>query len=388
MKPLHTGIILRSAPGLSPLQAEDLSPLVEITQSFSSFDQGHQHLKTSPVELVFMDITQDRIQGIKWTRRIKKLNPDTKIFILDQAPSPDTILEGFRNGALDFLPVSGTDTTMLLERVKVALDRDGGQAPQGELVTLFSLKGGVGLTTTAINLADQISQLTRENVLLLDLNLFMGDITSYLDIHPQFTPYDLVTDIDRMDRDLLFSSLFRHDRGFYVLTALEEINDSDSIGTQDMATMLDFLKSQFDYIVAEAPHDFSRRTLALVDRTDHLLVMAQQNLPSIKSVQKIMEFLSDIRFDPQKLAIVLNRHLKSGELTRADLENSFGRKIDYCIGNDYPACLKAANRGTTLGQESGTHRITRQISAMAQGITGVTQENPTGLKAFLARINI
>jgi pilus assembly protein CpaE len=386
MKPLHTGIII--SPTQEPLngQAEHLAPMVEITRQFSSFDQGHHYLKANPAGIAFLDISHNREQGLKWTRKIKKSVPETRLFLMDQSPTTDTILAGFRNGALDFLPISGTDTGRLLERVKAALDRDGGQEPQGELITLFSLKGGVGLTTTAINLADQISQLTREKVLLLDLNLFMGDITGYLDIHPQFTPYDLVADIERMDGDLLFSSLFRHDRGFYVLTALEEINDSDSIGTQDMAAMLDLLKSQFDYIVAEAPHDFSRRTLALVDRTDRLLVMAQQNLPCIKSIQKIMEFLSDIRLDPQKLAIVLNRHLKSGELTRTDLENSFGRKIDYCICNDYPACLKAANRGSTLGQASGTQKITRQISAMAQGITGVAQESPTGLKAFLTWI--
>ena len=295
-------------------------------------------------------------------------------------------MEGFRAGALDFIDISAPKDQAIARQVKAALDRERGGAAPGELISLFSLKGGMGLTTVAINLADQIVRASGDKVLLLDLNLFTGDIATYLDIRPQYSPYDLAADFDRMDAELLFSSLFRHDQGFYILTASEEINDSDSITTQDLTAMVSLLKTHFDYVVADLPHDFSRRTLALMDQVDTLMVLAQQHLPSVKSVQKILEFLEEIRFDPEKISLVLNRHLKSGGLARTDLEVSFGKTIDHIIGNDYPACIKAANVGATLGQTGPRAGITEQMARMARSLTGTQIQAPTGLKALFSRV--
>ena len=75
----------------------------------------------------------------------------------------------------------------------------------------------MGVTTVALNLAGHLFDLTRDKVLLLDLNLFMGDVASYLNMEPAYTPYDLMRDVDRMDENLMFSSVTRHTSGFYVM---------------------------------------------------------------------------------------------------------------------------------------------------------------------------
>ncbi len=390
MKPLYTGIVVSPAQGAFERLSANLSGLVDLVKESISPEQAYQELKQTPCDTAFIDISHDRSNGMKWIRRMKKQYPEIRLFILDQEPPPEIILEGFRSGALDFLSLVDDDSgqNAFNDKVTSALNRDGGGLPQGEMITLFSLKGGVGLTTTAINLAERVFSMTEEKVLLVDLNLFMGDVSGFLDIKPDFTPYSLISDIDRMDRELLFSSLFRHEKGFYVLAPAEEINDSDSISARDIAAMLDLLKAEFDYIVVDTPHDFSRRTLALLEHTDHLIVMVQQTLPSVKSTQRIIEFLDDIRFEQNKTTIVINRYLKTGDLTRKDIENSLNRKISYCINNDYGVCLKALNRGATLAQAAGSGKLVRQIEDMACHITGTVKMKPAGWKKLLARARI
>ena len=365
-----TGIIINTSKKFQDEIITGLVSFVEILKPIETLSDGYQFLRKHKPSMVFMDITIDPEDCMKIIGLMLKKEPDTMVFLIDDGKDPDIILEGFRTGATDFL-IPGFTGEDVAACVKKGLERSSGRVQQAEVFTVFSLKGGLGVTALAINLADHIYDITKDKVLLLDLNLFMGDITSYLDIAPSFTLYDLVGDMDRMDSQLLFSSFFRHERGFFVLTTLEEINDSDSISGQDIFDMISLLKKYFDYIVVDSPHDFSERTLKLLSCTDRLLVMVQQSIPSAKSVQKTIEFLNEIDFKPDGLNIVLNRHLKKNEFKIPDLERILSWQISFVLENNYPLFIQTANKGTTLNSIAKGSRINQQIHQMAASLTGI-----------------
>ncbi|MCD4719820.1 MAG: hypothetical protein K8S13_08160 [Desulfobacula sp.] len=365
-----TGIIVNTSKNFQNKIITGLISFVEIVKTIETLSDGYQYLRNHKPGMVFMDVTTNAKDCMKIVGLMLKKEPDTMVFLIDDGKDPDIILEGFRTGATDFL-IPGFTGADVAACVKNGLKRSSGMVQKAEVFTVFSLKGGLGVTTLAINLADHIYDITKGKILLLDLNLFMGDITSYLDIVPSFTPYDLVGDMDRMDKQLLFSSLFRHDCGFFVLTTPEEINDSDSISGQDIFDMISLLKGYFDYIVVDSPHDFSERTLKLLPCTDRLLVMVQQSIPSAKSVQKVIEFLNEIDFKPDGLNIVLNRHLKKNEFKIVDLERILSGQISFVLENDYPLFIQAANKGATLNSVAKNSRINQQINQMAAGLTGI-----------------
>lgn len=363
----------------------ELACLMHITLTTGLLAEAYRHLQDQGADLIFVDIREDRASYHKLVPRIRFTRPGTRVFLISDTRDAETILAGFRSGAADFIS-SQISGPRLVAAVKNALARARTGAGMGEVFTLFSLKGGLGVTTAAMNLADQVCTLTRDKVLLLDLNLFMGDITSYLDIAPGFTPYDLAGDLARMDDELLFSSLFRHPRGFYVLTTPEEINDSDQITSKDIEEMMELFRQEFDYIIVDAPHDFSERTLRVIRVTDRLLVLAQQSIPSARSVQKIMEFLGDIDFPADRIRLVVNRHLRKSELRKSDLEQIFRQKIAFCIDNDYPLLMRAAHKGATIAQVSAGSRISRQMAKMAADLSGMTLEQGPPWKRWAARI--
>ena len=55
-----------------------------------------------------------------------------------------------------------------------------------KIITIYSNKGGIGKTTIATNLAIELAKYTKDKVALIDLNLQLGDISTFLNLNPTF----------------------------------------------------------------------------------------------------------------------------------------------------------------------------------------------------------
>src|SRR6266542_2389554 len=64
-------------------------------------------------------------------------------------------------------------------------------ASPGEVIAVFSVKGGVGKSTIAVNLAAGLLQMHSARPLLIDANLYFGDVPVLLDIAPKRSIFDL-----------------------------------------------------------------------------------------------------------------------------------------------------------------------------------------------------
>ena len=268
----------------------------------------------------------------------------------------------------DYLVFPGTNGS-LLKSVRQAMGNYNSQA--GELIAVFSIKGGQGNTTVSINLADHIQKITGEKVLLSDFNLYRGDIGTGLDISSSYTGFDLIRDIKRMDKNLFFSSLYHHSRGFYVLPSPEEISDADQISQEDINSLLSLIKQYMDYTIIDMPHDLSERSLTLLDSADRILIIAQQSLPVIKSVQRTLELFEDLHYGAGKVEIVLNRYCKNEEFNPNDLANIFKQRLLSVVTNDYRSVTQALNRGKPVSLIKEASRLNEDFRRLAGAVTGI-----------------
>ena len=385
MKDRPRGILVSADPDLYRDLSRRLTAMADIKDRIDDCTLAYTTAKEKEPHLVFLDMSGPRKDLVNLGKRLKKNLPAARIFCIDTQKDPDLILQGFRLGFSDFFhyPFNGTDVEDLVHR---AIDPRGAGAG-AEVTSVFSLKGGMGVTTLALNLADQIQALTGDRVLLLDLNLFLGDICAYLNIKSAYTPFDFIHDMDRMDKDLLFSSLYQHSKGFYILTTPEEISDSESLSPDQLMDMLSVLRLHFDHIIIDCPHDLSSRTLKVCSASDRVLVLAQQNIPSAKSVQSVVDFFKDLDFARDRLKIVINRYLKTGDMTDDDLEQIFSRKIFFKIENNYPLFTRAANKGLTLDEAAAGSRLNAGIRQLAEKVAGIRAPKPARWKRlFIGRL--
>ncbi|MBM2810691.1 MAG: response regulator receiver protein, partial [Chloroflexi bacterium] len=89
----------------------------------------------------------------------------------------------------------------------------------GQIITFFTLKGGVGTTSLAVNLATLLRSLTSQSVLLIDLSTERGAVSVHLNLTPKLTLADLPEDPSLIDIDVLESLILHHPSGLDILAA-------------------------------------------------------------------------------------------------------------------------------------------------------------------------
>ena len=362
----------------------ELEGVVRMDGAGPGGDGGYAAVRAQAPDVVFVSTDADPTGSLSLARRIVRTVAGMPVLLVARRKDPDLILEAMRMGAADFLVYPDPDGT-LADNVRRALGRGSGAVQTGEVTAVFSLKGGQGITSVAANLADQVQRLSTEPVLLFDLNLYLGDANIMLDCPAGYTPFDLVRDLPRMDRDLLFSSLTRHNREFYFLGADSQINDAERISGDDVGRCLNLLRRHLSHIILDLPHDFNERTVSAIEAADHVLLVVQQSLPVLKNVQAALSLFDELGFSSDKVKVVVNRFRSNTELGVEDIGYVLEREVFAIIRNDYDTLMAAVNGAQTLAAAEPAKGITQDLAALAGRLVGISPraEKPEG---WLARL--
>ena len=152
------------------------------------------------------------------------------------------------------------------------------------MVSVFCTKGGTGKSVVAINLAVALAKRTIQPVVLVDADLQFGDVALMLQLQPTHTIAEAVQAGDRLDGTMLENLLLRHPpSGLLVLAAPTEPSSADQIGRADLARILNILRERCAYVVVDTSANFAEVTLAALESSDDILVMAGLDVMSLKS---------------------------------------------------------------------------------------------------------
>lgn len=349
---------------------EKLVSIADIQAMVRDVRGSYSQIKEQVPRLLFLDIRDDAETVFGLAGRVERFLPETRIFVLNDSKDPDLIIRSLKTGAADFvlLPV---DKNSFLASVRLALEKGARGEREGEIIVISSTKGGQGVTTLAVNLADHIHALTGGRVLLVDFKLQTGDVASFLDLESNYTVVDLLKDMPRLDENLLFSSLTQHSGGFYVLTAPEEMDRAEMAATEDISRMFRTLKEYMDYIIVDIPHEFTEQTAPVIDLAERILLVSQQTVPALKAVGKALDLFRTVGYEEDRVKIVINRYEKRNEIRREDMEKVFEQKLFAIVSNDYNALTDAINKGELLSANHEGSPANRDIAAIATLLTGV-----------------
>ena len=123
------------------------------------------------------------------------------------------------------------------------------QGRGGEVITVFSPKGGVGCTTIAANLAVALSNITKARVALVDFSLQFGDVAVLLNLHSSHGIHELMRNLDDLDSNILDDVMVKHSSGVRVLLPPPTLDLVDEVATDGMTAVIKALRRNYDYVV-------------------------------------------------------------------------------------------------------------------------------------------
>jgi pilus assembly protein CpaE len=320
-------------------------------------------------------------------------NPDVAIFVSSDALSPETLMRAMRAGASEVLrrPLDRPALTEAVERVAQLKARKMGGGLQRTVVTVFSNKGGVGVSTIATNLALSLRRQTRREVALADLDYQSGDVASILGLATARSIGDLIGK-DRFDSAVVQGVMAKHASGVMVLPQPEQIDQADGLTAHQAGSILETLGSTYEIVVVDAPHLINDIALEIFDRSSQILLVAELSLPSVRAARRSLDIFGKLNYlaVPDRVRVLINRRTDKGAILPAQVEEALGVPISFSVTNDYAAVSESINLGRPLCAGEPSSRAGRDLDAIALQLVPVEGNQPVevapprrkGLKLF------
>ena len=333
--------------------------------------------QTAPdVGIVALD--SDTEQAINLIRRLNQAAPDTDILAASESTDGHLILQAIRAGAREFLtlPVSREDLSDALGRVsqqKYGSSDSAGRAC--EVIAVAGATGGVGTTSTAVNLGCVFAENPHNSVALVDLDVALGDADVFLDSIPDYTLADVVHNISRLDIQLLKRSLTKHSSGMYLLPRPVELHDTLGITEESIRKVLGLMKASFSHLIIDLSKTYTPTDMAAIDAASKLLLVTQLDLPCLRNVVRLIMSFEEIDGLSEKVEIVVNRAgLDSGQISLKKAKETLGREIFALLPNDYRTMVEVRNNGVPLIAQAPKAAITQSIRDLAEQLSGEQAE--------------
>jgi pilus assembly protein CpaE len=239
------------------------------------------------------------------------------------------------------------------------------ETPRGRVTTVFSAKGGTGVTTVCTNLAAALADGGRRSVVLVDLDLTLGDVAASLSLSPGASIADAVpSGAGGLALAELHRLLTPHSPGLSTLLAPGRAGAAASVSPALVARVLDLLGGSFDHVVVDTPTSLDASVLTATAASDTVVHVTTPDIPSVRHLLATLQTLEQLEQPEDRWRVVLNRSGSKVGLAVHEVERLLGRAVTGHLPSsvDVPASL---NKGVPLLLQAPGHPFSRAVSAFA-----------------------
>ena len=271
-----------------------------------------------------------------------------------------------RTGAREFLERPLTTNLLLEAFVRLTTTQKNAQCTnvRGTVFAVVNAKGGSGATTIAVNLALAL-QAAQGQTALVDLAP-LGHAALHLNLRPQFTAYDAIRNLHRLDSSLMEGFTTRHSGGLQLLAGASSPSEVQP-SPAEFARLFDLLAAYFQFVIVDLSSRMDAVSRLVCDLSQTVLVVAGTDVASLWSAARIQQFLSENN-GRDRLRLVLNRFRKIPGFQENEVETASGLRLLWKVPNHYPAVSGAIDRGVPLMQQNRSE-LTRAFTGLAEKLT-------------------
>lgn len=347
-------------------------------------------------DIMLMDINMPDMDGIKATELINAELPNTAVIMMSVQGEQDYLRRSMLAGAREFLvkPFTGdelVESIRKVHRLEASKRRNvqlvpvatgptasaPGTPELGQIIVVFSPKGGVGRTTVATNLAVALKQTTQKKVALVDGSLAFGDVGVVLNLASNKTLDDLVTRINELDEELLRDVMATHASGIRVLLAPPEPEMAELVNGQHISKILSELRGLYDYVIVDTAPTFNEVGLSILDAADRILLVTTLEMPAIRNTKVFLELVDKLGYTAEKVMLVINRGDSGFGIRSEVVEDTLRKKATVVIPSDGRAVTMAVNQGVPLVISARENRFSKELYNLAKTISTGHQDDAT-----------
>jgi CheY-like chemotaxis protein len=351
--------------------------------------QGLTQAEAENPDLILLDVMMPEMDGYEVAKRLRAnpLTANTPILMFTAKTQLDDKVSGFESGADDYL-TKPTHPTELSAHVKALLARSikgrTGTTPlptekRAFTIGITAVRGGLGVTTLAVNLGDAIRLVTKAEVVVAELRPGMGTLGPDMGEPKPVALKELISGkLSDMTRQYVKEQLFSHPTGLQILAGTIQPKDSLLMNAlQAYEALVNRLSYLGKFLVLDLGAGLTPLAQKLLPACNVVVVIVEPVGNSVVHAKAMLADLAELGVPPQKtVPVVVNRIRSDTQLNWAQVEEQLGKPPVVAI-TPAPELLYLAARMKTTALAARPDSLTaQQFDKLAATILEIERQNP------------
>ncbi len=331
-------------------------------------------------DLILLDIMMPDMDGIEVLRRLRKDRTTSEIPIImftAKNQVEDKVL-GFETGADDYL-TKPTHPAELTARVRTILTRsagkkkdgsdDGDPTQTGKVIGVLAAKGGLGVTTVALNLAVAMHEASDADVVFAELRPGLGNASFLLGMENGQELGPLLEKDAGLIRFRDIQKMMRtHPSGLRVLLSSFRPGESRFSGAADqMLAIVRELAREAEFVVVDLGVGLTPTAEKIAEISDKIFVIVEPMVNTLVQSQALLEELSMKVLGMGSLQVVqVNRTGNDMQLTLREIQDYLGHTVAAVVSAVPNLAHKAETSGIPLVNLRKDSPVSQQFTAIAK----------------------
>jgi DNA-binding response OmpR family regulator len=331
--------------------------------------KGLDKIKSEKPDLLVLDVMMPNMSGHDVCRQIRadKDLADLPVLILTARAQEVDRVAALKSGADDYLskPVTSQE---LIQKVDDLLTRkrSGGPTKEGVVVSFMGMRGGVGRTTLAVNLAGALRRISQEEVCLVEFSPSGGQVVMHLRLQAK-NSWAGLPPAEALDWDTLKKHLTIHPTGMRVLTSPPLPFPPNQPPADIVTKILQLLRENSVAVVVDLPAVLNPAVTATLSASDMVLHVVTPEVISVQLAVQANRALTTSGINIKQRSHILNNIWAEGQLPANAVERGLGARLAFQIGYD-SSQARALAQGVPLTLTSAQSPLSVTVNRIAEAI--------------------
>ncbi len=351
--------------------AEHLKALVgreqeaEVCGVQSQAEAAIAQVTTERPDVVLIDaLLQGKTTGLEVAKRVRAASPGTRIVLVTVPQKP---LEPRPDEGVDAVFVLPGGANEFAQVLGLGAKQQARKDSKGQMVAVYSPKGGVGKTTIAVNLACTLRR-NGASVALLDGVMQFGSVRHLFEVPPQ-TRSIVDLPAGAAMRTSIQEALWEGPGGMSVLLAPPRPEEADLVAPSEIANAMALLAETHDYVVVDTPPRLSDETLAILDAANVVLLVVTSMAATIANARAAVDTFDALGYKGKKpILLVVNQSDMQGGMSRGAMEHVMGLPVIAEVPGDWKLVAESNNRHTPFVMVNPTAPVSKAIDGLATAL--------------------
>ncbi|MBS3108168.1 cell division ATPase MinD [Candidatus Woesearchaeota archaeon] len=195
-------------------------------------------------------------------------------------------------------------------------------------IAIAGAKGGIGKTTTALNLAAALKSFNH-SVIVVDGNIS----TPNIGLHVGVSKFPINLHHALSGKNHITEAIYNHPSGISIVPASISIDDLSNAKVEKLPSTIRGLTGLADFVLIDTSAGLSRETLSALKAADSIIVVTNPEMPSVTEALKTIKLSEKFRKDV--LGVVVTRTKKdSFDLSIPNVETLLEKPVIGVVPED------------------------------------------------------